>query len=106
MPRYKVAENQTLFDLLLSLLDYEGEVGSRALEAINMLTTNPVLYRNVLSLNGTSIEEKFNWSLIFDDTNVHKMLYSLEIVESLLLRDENEEESRDWARKFIILGGL
>jgi len=36
----------------MALLDYNGEVGQRALEVLGMLVTNPVLYRKVLSLGG------------------------------------------------------
>jgi len=47
----------------------------------------------------------FDWCDIFDDSNVHKMLYSLEIVEAIMAR-ENEGYSCDWIVRFVTLGGL
>ena len=103
MPRYRVAENQHQFDVLISLLDFEGEVASRAMEIIRMLATNPVLYERVHSLG----EPGFSWSSIFDDTNVHKMLYALEIVESILALDDfNSQENWSWLSRFVTFGGL
>lgn len=106
MPRYKVAENQGQFNSLVAVLGHDGEVGQRALEVLRMLATNPVLHRKVLSLSGTGCGGVFSWSEIFDDSNVHKMLYSLEIVEAILVRDEDEHESREWIKRFVTLGGL
>ena len=105
MPRYKVAENQQQFDALLSLLDCEGEVAQRAMEVVRMLATNPVLYERVQSLKGADPEAGFSWAGIFDDRNVHKMLYALEVVEAILARDDGEQ-SLDWLRRFLSLGGL
>jgi hypothetical protein len=51
MPRYAVGKNEKAFNLLLSLLDYEGEVASRASEAVGALATNPVLHQRVLQLD-------------------------------------------------------
>jgi hypothetical protein len=45
-----------------------------------MLATNPILYENVIKLDK-------DWSEVFDETNVHQMLYSLEIVEAILIKD-------------------
>jgi hypothetical protein len=34
------------------------------------------------------------------------MLYSLEIVESILLRDDDKQGTIEWVKRFITLGGL
>jgi hypothetical protein len=44
MPRYAVGKNEKSFNLLLSLLDYEGEIASKASEIVGTLATNPVLH--------------------------------------------------------------
>ena len=77
MPRYKVASNEVQFDILLQLLDLQKDVEQRAIEMIQMLVTNPRLQNEVLNL-GTE------WSKV---DNEHKMLYSLEIIEAILVRD-------------------
>lgn len=70
-----------------------------------MLATNPILHNKVLTLDGASGVKGFSWSDIFDDSNVHKMLYSLEIVEAILVRDDNEQEGCEWIKRFVTLGG-
>lgn len=54
---------------------------------IGMLATNPTLYDTVYKLDSEESETKFSWSKVFDSNNVHKMLYSLEIIEAILLKD-------------------
>lgn len=43
---------------------------------------------------------------IFKTTNLHQLLYTLEIFESLLMRDDDLEATTAWVTKFIELGGL
>jgi hypothetical protein len=57
---------------------------------IRMLATNPSLYDSVYKLDSGDKETEFSWNSIFDSTNVHKMLYSLEIVEAILLKEQDE----------------
>lgn len=104
MPRYKVAMNERYFDCLLSLLDFHKEVNARAFEGINQLATNPIIYEKVLQLDNA--QDNFSWGQIFDSTNVHKMLYSLEIVESIIVKDQNIMETHAWIKRFLELGGL
>jgi hypothetical protein len=63
-----------------------------------MLVTNPKLYEGVINLDG-------EWASIFD-TNEHKLLYSLEIVEAILVRDQSSKSTKDWLTKFIELKGF
>lgn len=106
MPRYKVAKHSKQFDSLMSLLVYGGIVSERALEVLKMLVTNPVLHSRVMSLDSSEGSQEFRWSEIFDETNVHKMIYSLEIVEAILLQKEDESQTADWVKRFVDLGGL
>ena len=64
MPRYKIAKNMKQFGCLISILDFPYDVGTKALEVIKMLATNPILYENVLKLDK-------EWPDIFDESNVH-----------------------------------
>ena len=51
-----------------------------------MLTTNPNLYKKVLRLEK---DQSFKWDDIFDKTSIYRMLYSLQIIESLLEEEQN-----------------
>ena len=106
MPRYKIATNEKLFDSLMSLLNLQQDVSQRALELIRMLATNPILYNRVLSLKPQDEESKFSWSTIFDENNVHKVLYSLEIVEAILTSEQDDSSTHQWIKRFLDLGGF
>jgi hypothetical protein len=81
MPRFKIANNQTYFNLVFSLLEISGEVASQTWTLIRAMATSPKLYRRVLELN-KSVD--FDWKEIFDSSSIYRMLYALQIVESLL----------------------
>ena len=102
MPRFKIANNEKYFDALLSLLDHIKEIAKPVSDSLHILATNPILYNKVVSLEKTND----SWEGIFDSGNLHKMLYSLEIVEAILLRDQNEISTADWVKKFVELDGL
>lgn len=106
MPRFKVSQNQNQFNLLMSLLDLDGEVSKRATEAINMHATNPVLFEKVKSIENLSTDEAFDWDSLFDGSNVHQMLYTLEIIEAMLMGDGDSSFMTNWIKNFIGIGGL
>jgi hypothetical protein len=45
------------------------------------VSTNPSLYRKVLALDR---DPDFKWEDVLDAHNIHKLLYSLQIIEALL----------------------
>lgn len=106
MPRFKVSQNQTQFNLLMSLLDLEGEVNKRAVEAINMHATNPVLFEKVKSIESVPTDQAFDWDSLFEGSNVHQMLYTLEIIEAMLMGDADSAFMTSWIKNFIAIGGL
>ena len=64
MPRFKISENQSYFDELLSLLDRSDSVSQTSWDLIQMLATNRTMYRRVLQLENAKSEEKgkIEWS--------------------------------------------
>jgi hypothetical protein len=64
-----------------------------------MLVTNPRLQESVFNLGS-------DWNQIFDYNNEHKMLYSLEIIEAILVRDQPEKSTIEWLKKFVELKGF
>ena len=115
MPRYKISEKPEWFGMLMRLLDVHGEVANNSWNFLKTLCTNPYIYSKVLRLDKN---EKFDWSEIFDKNNVFRMLYSLQILESLLEvkpldsveKDSEEyknlEQKIDWVHRFLKIGGV
>ena len=66
---------------------------------IQMLVTNPRQQDSVLNLGS-------DWNQIFDYSNEHKMLYSLEIIEAILVRDQPTKTTEEWLKKFVELNGF
>lgn len=105
MPRFKVSQNQKQFNTLMSLLEYEGEVNKRAVEAINMHATNPVLFKKVKSIENITESDNFDWNSLFEG-NVHSQLYTLEIIEAILMGDGDSGFMTNWVTNFVAIGGL
>jgi hypothetical protein len=64
MPRHKISKNQEYFNILMSLLDKDGPVSEASWNLIQMLSTNPEIYTQVLGLKGAKDDAtgKVNWA--------------------------------------------
>jgi hypothetical protein len=99
------------FDLLFDLLNLGvSEINIQAWNLLNQIPVNKNLYSNIKNLN---IENKQDWNLLMDPNNMYKLLYSLQIINSLICSpdtesiDESELQERyEWRIKFLHLGGL
>jgi hypothetical protein len=67
----------------MSLLD-DGttEVAEEAWELLQMLATNPTLYREVLKLDTARAadSQSIDWTRFFDKSSSYRLLYTLQIV--------------------------
>ena len=77
----------------MSLLSMDKEVSSKASELINCLITQPNLLAAVKKLE--SDNDNAVWDQLFDQSNVYRTLYSLEIIEALLISDEKKENASE-----------
>ena len=61
-----------------------------------MLATNENLYKRVLELETAKNQEtnQIEWSKFFDDQSVYKLLYTLQIIESVMEEGEDSGEAR------------
>jgi hypothetical protein len=71
----------------------DKEVSSKASELINCLITQPNLLAAVKKLE--SDNDNAVWDQLFDQSNVYRTLYSLEIIEALLISDEKKENESE-----------
>jgi hypothetical protein len=83
MPRYLLSANAEYFNLLFQSLTLEGKGIADTIWALLMrLPTNPVLHNALISLDGVR-QDKSSWNTLLDSSNMFKLLYALQIIESL-----------------------
>lgn len=91
----------------MQLMSIGGEVSKRAAEALNSYVTNPVLFKEVLKIESdSSQEQEYDWGTIFDKSNVHQMIYSLEIIQALLVGQNDKDRIKKFILSFVGKGGL
>lgn len=99
------------FELLFDLLNLGvTEINAQAWNLLTQIPVNKELYSNIKKLN---IRESSDWNKIMDSESMFKLLYSLQIINSLICSpdsdqiDENEQQERfEWRLKFINTGGF
>ena len=88
-----MSSNEQYFEILMSLLSMDKEVSSKASELINCLITQPNLLATVKKLESNN--DNAVWNQLFDQSNVYRTLYSLEIIEALLISNEKKESGSE-----------
>ena len=84
MPRYLIAKNQEFFKVIFQLQDEEDLIAKEASKFLSIITTNPVIFKNLILLEKIleSSKNEGVWNEYLDKDNFYKLLYSLQIVES------------------------
>ena len=115
LPRYQLAHNEEFFNTIFYLQDLNDEIAKEAFNFLCLICTNPSIYEQNLNLN-----ENSNWNVLLDESNIYKLIYSLQIIESFIedieINDENvdyidsQENDRkdikfDWMKNFVEKGG-
>ena len=99
------------FDLLFDLLNLGvNEINVQAWNLLTQIPVNKKLYSNIMKLE---INQKDDWNLLMDPQNMYKLLYSLQIINSLIcspdtenIEDSELQERYEWRLKFLNLGGF
>lgn len=99
------------FDLLFDLLNLGvNEINVQAWNLLTQIPVNKKLYSNIKKLD---INKQDDWNALMDSKNMYKLLYSLQIINSLICSPDNDsiEESElleryEWRLKFLNLGGF
>jgi hypothetical protein len=99
------------FDLLFDLLNLGvNEINVQAWNLLTQIPVNKKLYSNIKKLN---INKQDDWNALMDSQNMYKLLYSLQIINSLICSPDNEsieeselQERYEWRIKFLKLGGF
>ncbi|OWZ19038.1 Ubiquitin-specific protease [Phytophthora megakarya] len=105
------------FDVLLELVDWNEATSQRTWDLLCRLPTNNELLRKMIHLRHLDKDQDtpgdVEWSKLLDGSNVHRLLYALRLVESLLIpiepsRTGDQELNsgrRQWRERFVRLGG-
>mmetsp|Transcript_8203 Transcript_8203/g.16159 ORF Transcript_8203/g.16159 Transcript_8203/m.16159 type:complete len:2815 (-) Transcript_8203:1874-10318(-) len=93
LPAYMLTQSQEKLDKLFESLNWP-EVADLAWELLIKLPTNPVLYKQTLSLD--QLQE------LFGTPSPYKLLYVLQIVQSLL----EDQTDTEWHTSFVLRGGF
>lgn len=115
MPRYKMSNDITSMNSLFNLLDYHTRVWEDAVQLIGMLCTNTPLYWHILWLEERPEQHGvFLWSELFDESNINKLIYRLDIIDSFIQSDYSllDPECQEyklkstWVQRFLQAGGF
>lgn len=75
----------------MSLLDRNDETSAAVWELIRSLATNHHIYKEVLGLdNDIDASGTIQWQSFFENKNVYRRIYNLEIIEAVMEEDEQD----------------
>ena len=110
-----VSNRAEYFDLLFDLLNLGvPDVTSAVWSLLMQIPVNHQLFENIQSLKAIKSmgQERTGWKEIIDPSQTYKMLYSLQILNTLVtVNNQNQsadqvDEKREWRQKFLELGGF
>lgn len=93
LPRYTLSHNEEFFNALFALQDQDESIAKEAFRFLCLITTNPQIYKDILFLSESN--EKINWNKILDSSNIYKLIYVLQIIESFLEDIDIDNENID-----------
>ncbi|KAG0375629.1 hypothetical protein BGX24_008849 [Mortierella sp. AD032] len=90
------------FERIRTIFLLDEKYASQAWEVVTRLPTSPGLLRQLEELEGD-----VEWTTLLDARSPFLLLYSLQIIDSLIKRDQSKEDAmdQDWIKRFLELGG-
>lgn len=90
------------FERIRTIFLLDEKYASQAWEVVTRLPTSPGLLRQLEQL-----EDDVDWTNLLDARSPFLLLYSLQIIDSLIKRDQSKEDEMDqeWIKRFLELGG-
>lgn len=94
LPRYILSANDKYFNLLFHSLNQAlpADVATEVWQLIQRLPTNPVLEADLHALDTSA--PGFDWDRLLDSKSLYKLLYSLQILESLSDTQRDDPEKK------------
>ncbi len=111
LPRYILSKNPKSFALFFKILDLGEFAAEQTWNLITRLSTNEEIYQNILGMKAETLpNNNLDWSKLIETKSVYRLLYCLQIIESLLeneeKRSEDQEKKRIWRNDFVKKGGF
>ena len=98
MPRYTLGHNDEYFNVLFDMISKENDdtVNKEIFDFVSMLSTN----ENVVKRGDVS---EGKWKEVFHEENVYKMIYALEVIESIVenVSYSEKEDDAEWVKDFV-----
>ncbi|KAF9113716.1 hypothetical protein BGX27_000930 [Mortierella sp. AM989] len=90
------------FERVRKIFLLDEKYASQAWEVVTRLPTSPVLLNSLATL-----DEDVDWATVLDARSPFLLLYSLQIVNFLIKRDQANEDpaQQHWVKRFLLLGG-
>jgi hypothetical protein len=113
LPRYLLSHSNAHFHLLFEALNLEEHLAAQVWTLVQRLPTNPDLHRRLYELEIVNTANPA-WDELLDSHSAYKLLYSLQILESLTEPTEETEDQKAqkaeeraaWRKKFLLSGGF
>jgi hypothetical protein len=105
----RILSQDKYFEQLFQLLNLQGTLGAQVWDLLMKLPTNQRSLDQLRLLQSSTEEpHKTNWSELLDARSLFKLLYSLQIVESLMLQENPTDKSQlnQWCLRFVQRGGV
>jgi hypothetical protein len=113
LPSYLLSHNQQYFNLLFELLNLNSDViSARVWTLLLAIPTSTAKLDSLYSVGPESVDDKSkapDWKSLFDEKSAYKMLYGLQIVDSILfpLEESGHVSARaTWTQAFLRKGGF
>jgi ubiquitin carboxyl-terminal hydrolase 34 len=119
LPRYQLAHNEDFFNTIFYLQDLSEDIAKEAFNFLHIISTNPKIYKTLLYN-----EDQSDWSVLLNEGNIYKLIYSLQVIESFIedieidfnnidrVRDANDVDIKTervkkigWMKDFVEKGG-
>ena len=105
-PPMILSSNQEYMDVLFQLVSSSAakEVGPKIWDLLMVIPTNRSILRKLTHLDLSS-----GWDALLDPTSVYRLLYSLQIIDTVLFPVQEGEDVRartEWCRSFVTAGGV
>mmetsp|Transcript_13360 Transcript_13360/g.25089 ORF Transcript_13360/g.25089 Transcript_13360/m.25089 type:complete len:2359 (+) Transcript_13360:2657-9733(+) len=108
-----LSDTHEYFELLFTLLENGSpSLNLQTWQLLNQIPVNQELYQHLKTLEVTEGEPEPIWSELLDPNCLHKLLYSLQIVNSFVgtvdhdLTTEELKDRAEWRANFLRLGGF
>nr|CCA21216.1 ubiquitinspecific protease putative [Albugo laibachii Nc14] len=109
----KLANHPIYFPILYDLMDWDisSDVGQRVWELLSRLPFNQSTLKEIIVLNPAKNASNINWNALLDIAHLHRLLYTLRILEGLCLTPDFTYENQQilrwkWTHTFTVSGGL